>query len=226
MDIGPLEVGNHIVEMVVTDLSGNRAVLRWDITVTDSKEGGMAEGVEYWPVIVGSVLLVLALIGSIVFFLRRRDRAKVAPRPISAPMRPDRIKVGGPAVRPAPTQTPSQVPEQTDRKGHVLDEGLGPSYYRPEKAHHRKAPRKRTEVEDQPPKEAPPFEPPSTAPSIEVFTEPVIETPPEEATEEPERPAQSPPPSSEVDEIEEWGVAEFEEFGEMEELEEVEGWED
>jgi hypothetical protein len=111
------------------------------------------------------------------------------------------------------------------RKGHVLDEGLGPSYYRPEKAHQKKGPKKRSEVEDLAPREVPPVpEGPATTPDMDMWSGTTMGASPEGVTEEPERPAPSPPPSSEVDEIEEWGDGGFEGFEEMEELEEVEEW--
>jgi hypothetical protein len=225
MEVGPLGPGLHTIELVLTDIAGNRAVLSWQVSVSDKeRDDDGAEG-SVWPIILGIVILLVILVSVVivVVFKRRRSPAEVQ-RPISAPKRPERIKVGGAAMRPAPTQAPVAGPKG---KGHVLDEGFGPSYYRPEKASKKKGDKKRSGTEGPPhSEETAGYEgpPPVIMPDTGIGTVDEAVPPPE--TKGPELPVDGIPPASEVDEIEAWGGEGVESLEELEELEEVEEWGD
>ncbi len=225
MEVGPLGPGLHTIELIISDLAGNRAVLTWQVSVSDKgKDAGEEDGT-FWPFISGAVLLlVILVIVSLVVVFRRRKAPADSKKPISAPRRPDRIRVGGAKMGSVPVKTPVAGPKG---KEHVLEEGFGPSYYRPEKASKRKVDRKRSGTDGPPQGERaagydgpPPVTMPGTGFGV------VDEAPPSPVTEGPETQISGTPPASEVDEIEAWGGEGVEELEELEELEEVEEWGD
>ncbi len=225
MEVGPLGPGLHTVELVLTDVAGNQVVLSWVVSISDKgKDDDRVEN-EIWPFIIGAILLLAVIVVVVLLFVFKRRKAPAeVHRPISAPKRPERIKVGGAAVRQAPTQVPEAGPKG---KGHVLDEGLGPSYYRPEKASKRKGDKKRSGTDGPSPVE--------DVNIVGTFPTNVLqgtgfgaahEAPPPPMTEEPEQRTFEPPPASESDDIEAWGGEGVEDLEGLEELEEVEEWGD